>query len=98
MIIGVPKEIKNNEYRVGLLPVHCEALVEAGHSVLVERRAGDGSGAFDADYRAAGARIASSPREIFKRADLIVQVKEPSLAAQPNRVHVFSLRRRQTPF
>jgi NAD/NADP transhydrogenase alpha subunit len=44
MIIGVPGEIKNNEYRVGLLPVHCEALVESGHTVLVERHAGDGSG------------------------------------------------------
>jgi alanine dehydrogenase len=84
MIIGVPKEIKNNEYRVGLLPVHCEALAEAGHSVLVERRAGDGSGAFDADYRAAGARIVSSPREIFKRADLVVKVKEP----QPSEIRL----------
>ena len=77
MIIGVPREIKNNEYRVGLLPVHCEALTEAGHSVLVERRAGEGSGAFDADYRAAGARIVNSSRDIFRRAGLIVKVKEP---------------------
>ena len=77
MIIGVPKEIKNNEYRVGLLPVHCEALAEAGHPVWIERRAGEGSGAFDADYRAAGARIVHSSREIFRRADMIVKVKEP---------------------
>jgi len=77
MIIGVPREIKNNEYRVGLLPVHCEALTESGHTVLVERHAGDGSGAFDADYRAAGARVLASPRDIFRRADMIVKVKEP---------------------
>jgi len=84
MIIGVPKEIKNNEYRVGLLPVHCEALIEAGHSVLAQRNAGEGSGAFDADYRAAGARIVTSAREIFKRADLIVKVKEP----QPSEIRL----------
>ena len=77
MIIGVPREIKNNEYRVGLLPVHCEALIEARHIVLVEHKAGEGSGAFDADYRAAGARIVRSPREIYRRADMIVKVKEP---------------------
>lgn len=73
MIIGVPKEIKNNEYRVGLLPAHCEALIEAGHTVLVEPHAGDGSGASDADYRAAGATIVRDPW----RAELIVKVKEP---------------------
>ncbi len=77
MIIGVPREIKNNEYRVGLLPVHCEALTEAGHSVLVEHRAGEGSGALDQDYRAAGATIVNSARVLFRRADLIVKVKEP---------------------
>ncbi len=83
MIIGVPKEIKNNEYRVGLLPVHCEALIEAGHIVLVERRAGEGSGAFDADYRACGSRIVSSPREIYRRAGMIVKVKEPQRSEIP---------------
>lgn len=77
MIVGVPREIKNNEYRVGLLPVHCEALREAGHTVLVERAAGEGSGAFDRDYREAGARIVGSPREIYRRALMIVKVKEP---------------------
>jgi alanine dehydrogenase len=84
MIIGVPREIKNNEYRVGLLPVHCEALAEAGHTVLVERRAGEGSGAFDPDYRAAGARMLASPRDIFRRADMIVKVKEP----QPSEIRL----------
>jgi alanine dehydrogenase len=77
MIVGVPREIKNNEYRVGLLPVNCEALRQAGHTVLIETRAGDGSGASDADYRAVGARVVRSPREIYQRADLIVKVKEP---------------------
>ncbi len=73
MIVGVPREIKNNEYRVGLLPVHCEALRQAGHTVLVETHAGDGSGAPDDEYRAVGARIV---RNVY-RADMIVKVKEP---------------------
>ena len=77
MIVGTPREIKNNEYRVGLLPVNCEALVQAGHTVLVERNAGDGSGAYDADYRAVGATVVRSPKEIYRRADMIVKVKEP---------------------
>ncbi len=80
MIIGVPKEIKNHEYRVGLLPVHCEALREAGHTVLVERHAGEGSGATDADYREVGARLVNSAREAYRRAGMIVKVKEPQLA------------------
>lgn len=74
MIIGIPREIKNNEFRVGLLPVHCETLRHAGHTVLVEPHAGDGSGAFDADYRAVGAQVV---RSVYRRADLIVKVKEP---------------------
>ena len=77
MIIGIPKEIKNHEYRVGLLPVNVQALVDAGHSVLVEKKAGFGSGAFDPEYREAGARILNSAREIWRRADMIVKVKEP---------------------
>ena len=77
MIVGVPREIKNNEYRVGLLPVHCEALAQAGHTVLVERGAGEGSGAYDEDYRAAGARIISAAKDIYRRSTLVVKVKEP---------------------
>ena len=77
MIVGVPKEIKDHEYRVGLLPVNCEALINAGHTVLVEHRAGDGSGAYDADYRAVGAAVLRLAKEIYRRADLIVKVKEP---------------------
>ena len=84
MIVGVPKEIKNNEYRVGLLPVHAEALRKAGHMVLVERHAGEGSGAFDADYRVVGARLAGSAAEIYRRADMIVKVKEP----QPSEIRL----------
>jgi alanine dehydrogenase len=77
MIIGIPREIKNSEFRVGLLPVHAETLRQAGHTVLVERGAGEGSGAFDADYRAAGARVVRSARDLWQRADLVVKVKEP---------------------
>jgi len=77
MIIGVPKEIKNHEYRCALLPVNVQALVTAGHSVLVERNAGVGSGAFDNEYREAGAKLMTSAREIWRRADMIVKVKEP---------------------
>jgi alanine dehydrogenase len=83
MIVGVPKETKNNESRVGLLPVHCEALRRAGHTVLVEHRAGEGSGAFDADYRAAGARVVRPARSLWRRAALIVKVKEPQPAEIP---------------
>ena len=77
MVIGVPREIKNHEYRVGLLPVHAHALRAAGHRVLVERNAGAGSGARDEDYREAGATVVRSAREVYTRAGMIVKVKEP---------------------
>lgn len=77
MIVGVPKEIKNDEYRVAMLPVGVEELVGAGHTVIVEANAGLGSGLADHDYLRAGAEMASEPDEIFGRADLIVKVKEP---------------------
>ncbi|HUK82230.1 MAG TPA: alanine dehydrogenase [Verrucomicrobiae bacterium] len=77
MIVGVPKEIKEHEYRVGLLPVNSEALINAGHAMLIEQHAGDGSGAYDADYRAVGATVLHSAKEIYRRADMIVKVKEP---------------------
>lgn len=80
MIIGVPREIKNNEYRVGLLPVHAEALCNAGHTIWVQSGAGEGSGADDSQYREAGARIIQSAAEIYKRAEMIVKVKEPQPA------------------
>ena len=77
MLIGVPKEIKVHEYRVGLTPESARELVERGQRVLVEKNAGAGIGADDRDYRAAGAGIASTPEEIFATAELIVKVKEP---------------------
>ena len=79
MRIGVPKEIKVHEYRVGLVPSSVRELVAAGHQVLVERAAGDGIGVADADYREAGARIADTARTVFAETDLIVKVKEPQL-------------------
>lgn len=77
MLIGVPKEIKNHEYRVGLTPESVSELTAAGHKVLVETNAGTGIGSSDADYRAAGAQIAASAAEVFKAAEMIVKVKEP---------------------
>jgi len=77
MLIGVPKEIKDNEFRVGLTPSSVAELVQSGHKVLVQTTAGIGSGLGDDEYAAAGATIANSPGEIFERADMIVKVKEP---------------------
>src|SRR3990167_478001 len=77
MIIGVPKEIKNHEYRVGLVPGSVRELVTHGHQVLIEMHAGEGSGFSDEDYRLAGAKILSQAEEVFKKADMIVKVKEP---------------------
>jgi alanine dehydrogenase len=81
MRIGVPREIKSDEQRVGLTPESVRALAERGHHVLVERDAGRGIGAGDADYTGAGATIASDAAEIWATADLVVKVKEP-LAAE----------------
>ena len=77
MRIGVPREIKVHEYRVGLVPAGVRELVAAGHEVLVETSAGNGIGVDDAQYRAAGASIAPRAAEVFARADLVVKVKEP---------------------
>jgi alanine dehydrogenase len=77
MLIGVPKEIKVHEYRVGLTPTNVREVVAHGHQVLVETGAGGGIGIGDRDYEAAGAAIAGSGREIFERAEMIVKVKEP---------------------
>jgi alanine dehydrogenase len=80
MRIGVPREIKVHEYRVGLVPAGVRELVRAGHEVLVESSAGNGIGVDDAQYRAAGATIAASAAEVFARADMVVKVKEPQPA------------------
>ncbi len=77
MIIGLPKEIKSREYRVALAPSTAYQLVKRGHTVIVERQAGAGSGFSDADYEHAGATLVSSHTEVFEKADLIVKVKEP---------------------
>ena len=79
MHVGVPKEIKNHEYRVGLTPPSVAELTHAGHTVTVETGAGSGIDFTDDDYVAAGARIAAGPREVFDSADMIVKVKEPQL-------------------
>jgi len=80
MLIGVPKEIKNHEYRVGMTPASVRELVHSGHSVLVEALAGSGIGSSDDDYAAAGAEIIATAGEIFARAEMIVKVKEPQAA------------------
>ena len=80
MIIGVPKEIKDHEYRVSVTPDGVQGLCQAGHEVLVEPSAGVGSGFSDEQYRQAGARLASSKEALFRDAALIVKVKEPQLS------------------
>ena len=77
MLVGVPREIKNHEYRVGLTPQAVRELAAHGHPVLVERDAGAGIGAADDEYRAAGAAVVETAEEIYARAELIVKVKEP---------------------
>jgi alanine dehydrogenase len=77
MLVGVPKEIKNHEYRVGLTPPSVRELVSRGHQVLVQAGAGAEIGLSDDQYTAAGAGIVASAKEIFERADMIVKVKEP---------------------
>jgi alanine dehydrogenase len=77
MLIGVPKEIKDNEYRVGLTPESVKEVVHHDHQVLVETTAGAGIGAEDTDYEVAGATIVGSAAEIFERSELVVKVKEP---------------------
>ncbi|MDG3003875.1 alanine dehydrogenase [Paludisphaera mucosa] len=83
MIVGVPKEIKSDEYRVAMLPVGVEELTQAGHKVLVEAGAGQGSGLADAQYEAAGATIAADVADIWAQADLVVKVKEPMPSEWP---------------
>jgi alanine dehydrogenase len=85
MLIGVPKEIKDNEYRVGIVPSTVRELTDNGHRVLVETAAGTGAGLSDGDYRAAGAEICNDASTVYGRAELIVKVKEP-LAVERNRL------------
>src|SRR5260370_14062223 len=77
MIIGVPNEIKTHEYRVAMIPVGVEELSRAGHKVVVQAGAGQGSGISDEMYAQNGAEIVKTAEAVWKRADLIVKVKEP---------------------
>ena len=84
MKIGVPKEIKTNENRIALVPAGAEALITAGHSVLVETGAGLGSGFSDADFTAVGAKIAPDAATVWKDSEMIMKVKEPIKSEWPN--------------
>ncbi|BDX21125.1 alanine dehydrogenase [Polynucleobacter sp. TUM22923] len=77
MIVGVPQEVKNNEFRVGLTPGNVKGLCKQGHSVLVQRGAGEQIGLTDESYRLAGATLINSAAEVFAKAEMIVKVKEP---------------------
>lgn len=83
MIVGVPKEIKRDEYRVAMLPVGAEEMVRAGHRVLIERGAGLGSGLPDGAYEHVGATLVATAAEVFAEADLVLKVKEPLPAEWP---------------
>lgn len=80
MRIGVPKEIKNNEFRVGMVPASVRELVKFGHEVFVETNAGLGSGFEDSEYERSGAKILGTAKEVFDSTDMIVKVKEPQLS------------------
>lgn len=77
MIIGVPKEIKTREYRIGMVPAGARAFTAAGHTVLIEKGAGLGSGIPDSEFTRVGAQIVRSAEEVWKRAEMIIKVKEP---------------------
>src|SRR5947209_659969 len=77
MIVGVPKEIKTDEYRVAMIPVGVEELTRCGHKVLIQSGAGQGSGISDEEYAGNGAEIVPSAEDVWRRADLVVKVKEP---------------------
>ena len=99
MKIGVPKEIKTNENRIALVPAGAEALVAAGHSVVVEQGAGSGSGFTDDAYRAVGASILPTADEVWQQAEMIMKVKEPiavewpRMRRGPGDLHLLSFRR-----
>ncbi len=80
MLVGVPKEVKTHEYRVGLVPASVRELVHHGHRVMIETQAGAGIGFTDDDYRAAGAEVVGAAAEVFAKAEMVVKVKEPQPA------------------
>ena len=77
MIVGLPKEVKDNEYRVGIVPAGVKALTIAGHTVLIQKSAGEGSGITNEEYVAAGGELVDTAEEVWARAEMIVKVKEP---------------------
>ena len=83
MLVGVPKEIKNNENRVAMTPAGVHELVARGHQVMIQQTAGVGSGFQDADYEAAGATLIATAEEVWAKAELIVKVKEPIAPEYP---------------
>ena len=83
MDIGVPREVKDNEYRVGIVPGGVEELTAAGHQVLIEKGAGLGSGIADGEFKDAGAEIISGKEELFRRSQMILKVKEPQSSEFP---------------
>src|SRR4029077_16746920 len=85
MKVGVPKEIKADEYRVAMMPVGVELLVKAGHEVFVETHAGVGSGFADEDYQKGGAKILPTHEAVFQQGELIIKVTEP----QPQEIGLF---------
>ena len=93
MIVGVPTEVKSDEYRIGLRPVGAELLASRGHTVLVQRGAGIGSGYEDEMFDAVGAELVPDAEAVWSRADMIVKVKEP----QPQEVALIRETRRSSP-
>lgn len=83
MIVGVPKEIKNNEFRVAITPAGVREFIKSGHTVLIESSAGVGSALSDDDYKVVGAEIVATSDEVWKRSDLVLKVKEPIAAEYP---------------
>ncbi len=83
MIIGVPREVKDHEYRVGMIPAGAKELVMGGHEVLIEAGAGEGPGILDSEYEDVGAKIVSSADEVWARAEMVVKVKEPVAVEYP---------------
>ncbi|MBI5892416.1 MAG: alanine dehydrogenase [Deltaproteobacteria bacterium] len=77
MIIGIPKEIKDNEYRVAIIPAGVKALKESGHRAIIEKSAGLGSGISDDEFKNAGAEIIDNAKDVFEKADMLIKVKEP---------------------
>src|SRR6478736_3362477 len=84
MIVGVPKEVKPDEYRVAMVPAGVEELTRAGHTVLIQTGAGAGSGISDEQYSTNGAKIVPTAAEVWKSAELIVKVKEPLAEEWPH--------------